>query len=254
MKHLSSIFTVLTVLGTGLTGWAAYKFGRKCEREGVDFHDLNTLKTVAPDLSKPVGIAVTTAGFAIGAQTVNMKAIATTAAAATGALAWARRLEDEARATVGDTKFEEMKKNIGKKIAENTPFAKQPELPNAKLGDGKETYILEWGKPVKFRATRAEILEAELGINKLMHEKGEASFADYMDLLPNLEPTKEDIAMGWTLESTIKLTGPEFGCASMIDFHYVKIKLDSGDDGYMICVNKKQLTFLYDMETGLKLN
>lgn len=253
MKHLSSILTTLAVLGTGLTGWAAYKFGRKCEREGVDFHDLNTLKTVAPDLAKPFGVGLATTAAIVGAQTTNMKTIGVISATATGAIAVGRRLEDEVKATVGTAKFNEIKQNVCKKIADNVPFSDRKPPKPAELPKGRHIYILEWDKGTKFEADDIDIVKAELGINRLLHENDQASFADYKDFL-RLQPTKSDIACGWDLVSTCKVIADDKDYASWIYFEYIEVTLASGEKAIMICPDKAQMTYLYDVETGLKLN
>lgn len=197
-KNLPTILSVLASIGVVGTGVLAYKTGKKVEEEnalGV-IESKSAWKYYIP----PVVCGTATIACIIASDRIHFNRETALAAALTFWKTNYNDLDKKIVETLGEDKAKEIKADIQKDHMEKNP---PTEKLLANSGDGKflcyEPYTEQW-----FRASKEQLLWAELTANKLFATKGGVKLNDVLELYPGCKRVPAGDKIGWFLD--------DFGC------------------------------------------
>lgn len=238
-KYGPTILSGLAAIGVGVTGYLSYRAGKKsCCKElmlkaikkyaPVEEDALsNDLKAIRDSLNKdhwkdyapPIISGVLTAGCIIASDRLH---VSKETALMTAALMYKdsyKKLAEKLPAQLRDPDI----------TAEHDPQpSKQKEVQisaNTKM-DIYEPYTDQW-----FKASQQELLWAELAINKLMSQTGEARLSDLIGMLPGMKPDPINAPhYGWSWDDdTFNEAASYYYNGSWIDFCPILVEKPNGE-------------------------
>ncbi len=221
--HLPTILSGAAAIGVIATGVTAYKAGKHVEEENRLGRPSKWTNYILPVVCGGVTIC-----FIIFADRLNAKQITELLASAVFWKQGYNKLEEKVTDILGEDKVKEIKDEI---VNENISKEALKTQASSTLTDGSmlcyEPYTEQF-----FRATKEQLLWAELTANKMFCGKGGVKLNEVLELFPgcNKKPLGETI--GWFLDDTGCFNASYYfpGCAHQyIDIQPVLKSIDGVD-------------------------
>lgn len=185
-SHLPAILSGAAAVGVVVTGIASYKAGKKADEKNLTNYIL------------PIVFGGVTIGFIIIADRLNAKQIAELAAAVAFWKEGYDKLENKISDIIGEDKVAAIKEEI---LEESIPKKELKEQSQTILTDGTMLCYEPYTKQF-FRATKEQLLWAELTANKMFCAKGGVKLNEVLELFPGCKKKPFGETIGWFLDDT----------------------------------------------------
>lgn len=185
-EHLPTILSVAASIGVVGTGFLAFKAGQK----GDEAKPL--------DYAAPIVCGAATIACVVASDRLHVKKELALAAAAAFWQQRYNKLDAKMVEALGKEKAKELKNEIYK---EEMPKDELKKAAETGKDDGKMLCYEPYTKQF-FRASKEQLMWAELTANKMFCMRGGTKLNDIIDLFPGCKPKPEGETIGWFLDDT----------------------------------------------------